>query len=220
MVSVEEESVVVDEELAQLLLPSTFSLEECRAKSRASRTKRELQCILLGEKLVKEAQAARAKALTDSETACQRLGPHHSTKQAAEPIPAASPPQRSWTAEEKAKLEQGKQAACQLRAGAAMRKSLRDSWARSSVASEARSSASWAFRKSISKPVDHNCHFNLDFASLRQLTERYDMATVDSARSLASSVGVGNRASGERLHRVQPVIGGSQQGDGFTESGN
>ena len=56
-----DEELEIDEELAELLKPSSFSLAECRAKSRATRTKGELKLILDGEKAVMEARAARLK---------------------------------------------------------------------------------------------------------------------------------------------------------------
>ncbi|KAL0038302.1 hypothetical protein WJX77_001356 [Trebouxia sp. C0004] len=182
--------VEVDEELAQLLSPSTFSLAECRAKSRAARTERDLKRILLGERLVMESRQNRFRAKFESEAPKSISDLGTSTSQADEPTSAAPQPIRNWTAQEAAKIEQGKKTAHKLRADAAMRKSFRNSWARSSAASEARSSAGWSFGKIANKTPDPQCQFTLDFSSLRQLTERYDLAMVDSARSMASSVGI------------------------------
>ena len=181
--------VEVDQELAQLLSPSTFSLAECRAKSRAARTERALKRFLLGEKLVMESRHNRARAKLESEACESSLDLGISTSQAAEPTSAAPQPIRNWTAQEAAKIEQGKKTANKLRADAAMRKSIRSSWARSSAASEAKSSAGWSFGKIANKLPEHQPQFKLDFSSLRQLTERYDLAMMDSARSMASSVG-------------------------------
>ena len=108
--------VEVDQELAQLLSPSTFSLAECRAKSRAARTERDLKRILLGEKLVMESRHNRARAKLESEASESNLDLGTSTSQAAEPTSAAPQPIRNWTAQEAAKIEQGKkqQTSCVL----------------------------------------------------------------------------------------------------------
>lgn len=154
-----------DTELAQLLAPSTFSLDECRARSRAARTPEELQLILLGEKRVMEAQAKRAKAAGSAPCG-------HST----------------WTPEEKAKIQRGKEAAERMRASADTRRDLRMSWARSSLGS-ADSASGWCFANlasprctpvSAKKPRQQK----LDFKLLKSVNERYSM---NSARSAASS---------------------------------
>ncbi len=202
--------VEVDEELAQLLSPSTFSLAECRAKSRAARTERDLERILLGEKLVMESRQNRVKTKLESEAPKSTLDSETtSTSQAAEPTTAVPQPTRNWTAQEAAKIEQGKKTANKLRADAAMRKSFRSSWARSSAASEAKSSAGWSFGKIANKLPEHQPQFKLDFSSLRQLTERYDLAMMDSARSMATSVGT--NAASQRCRQAQAVISASQQ---------
>ncbi len=201
--------VEVDEELAQLLSPSTFSLAECRAKSRAARTERDLNRILLGEKLVMESRQNRVRAKLESEAPKSHLDSETSTSEAAEPTSAAPQPIRNWTAQEAAKIEQGKKTANKLRADAAMRKAFRSSWARSSAASEAKSSAGWSFGKIPNKLPEHQCQFKLNFSSLRQLTERYDLAMMDSARSMASSVGT--NAASQRCQQAQAVISASQQ---------
>jgi hypothetical protein len=200
--------VEVDEELAQLLSPSTFSLAECRAKSRAARTERDLKRILLGEKIVMESRQNRVRAKLESEAPKCNLDSGTSTSQAAEPTSTAPQPMRNWTAQEAAKIEQGKKTAHKLRADAAIRKSFRSSWARSSAASEARSSAGWSFGKIANKSSEHQCQFKLDFSSLRQLTERYDLAMIDSARSMASSVGID--AASRRCRQAQAVVSASQ----------
>lgn len=199
---------MVDEELAQLLSPSTFSLAECRAKSRAARTERDLARILLGEKLVMESTQNRVRAKLESEAPKYNIDSGTSTPQADEPTSAAPQPIRNWTAQEAAKIEQGKKRAHKLRADAAMRKSFRSSWARSSAASEARSSAGWSVGKIANKLPEHQCQFKLDFSSLRQLTERYDLAMIDSARSMASSVGY--NAASRKSRQAQAVVSASQ----------
>ena len=201
--------VEVDQELAQLLSPSTFSLAECRAKSRAARTERDLKRILLGEKLVMESRHNRARAKLESEASESNLDLGTSTSQAAEPTSAAPQPIRNWTAQEAVKIEQGKKTANKLRADAAMRKSIRSSWARSSAASEAKSSAGWSSGKIANKLPEHQPQFKLDFSSLRQLTERYDLAMMDSARSMTTSVGT--NAASERCRQAQAVISALQQ---------
>ncbi len=200
--------VEVDEELAQLLSPSTFSLAECRAKSRAARTERDLKRILLGEKLVMESRQNRVRAKLEAEASKCKLDSGTSTSQADEPTSAAPQPIRNRTAQEAAKIEQGKKTAHKLRADAAMRKSFRSSWARSSAASEAKSSAGWSFGKIANKLPEHQSQFKLDFSSLRQLTERYDLAMIDSARSMASSVGID--AASQRCRQAQTVVSASQ----------
>jgi len=201
--------VEVDQELAQLLSPSTFSLAECRAKSRAARTERDLERILLGEKLVMESRQNRVKAKLESGAPKSNPDSETSTSQAAEPTTAAPQPIRNWTAQEAAKIEQGKKTANKLRADAAMRKSFRSSWARSSTASEAKSSAGWSFGKIANKLPEHQPQFKLDFSSLRQLTERYDLAMMDSARSMTTSVGT--NAASQRCRQAQAVISALQQ---------
>ncbi|DBA86460.1 TPA: hypothetical protein ACH3X2_005443 [Trebouxia sp. C0005] len=198
----------VDEELAQLLSPSTFSLAECRAKSRAARTERDLKRILLGEKLVMESRQNRVRAKLELEAHKGMLDSGTSTSQADEPTSAAPQPIRNWTAQEAAKIEQGKKTAHKLLADAAMRKSFRSSWARSSAASEAKSSAGWSFGKIANKLPEHRCQLKLDVSSLRQLTERYDLAMIDSARSMASSVGLD--AASQRCRQAQAVLSASQ----------
>ncbi|KAL3141505.1 hypothetical protein ABBQ32_005066 [Trebouxia sp. C0010 RCD-2024] len=155
-----------DTELAQLLAPSTFTVDECRARSRAARTPEELQLILLGEKRVMEAQAKRARAAA-----------------------SASREHPIWTTEEKAKIQRGKEAAERMRASADTRKNPRMSWARSSLAS-AESAGSWCF----AKPASPNCipvgakkprQQKLDLKLLKSINERYSM---NSARSMASSI--------------------------------
>ena len=201
--------VEVDEELAQLLSPSTFSLAECRAKSRAARTERDLKRILLGEKLVMESRQNRVRAKLEAKAPKCNTDLGTSTSEADEPTSAAPQPIRNWTAQEAAEIEQGKKTALKLRADAAMRKSFRSSWARSSAASEAKSSAAWSFGQIANKLPEHQHQFKLDFSSLRQLTERYDLAMMDSARSMASSVGT--NAASQRSRQAQAVISASQQ---------
>ena len=149
-----------DLELAQLLAPSTFSLDKCRARSRAARTSEELKFILIGEECVKKALAKRNRLPRSS----------------AEPSSLAS------------QIQQGKQAAERLRASADERKDLRKSWARSSFAS-AGSAADWCL-KSIASPdcspvADKKQNKpRLDLKSVKSCNERYSMVSV---RSTASS---------------------------------
>ena len=181
-----EEEVEIDAELAELLQPSTYCIATYRAQTRAARSKRELQLILDGEKLVMEARAARLKEQ-------QHASPVHQTgskdvKPLATDAPTTSiqPGPHQWTAKEKAQIKKGKLAAQQMRIAAAMRKSLRDSWSKSSVASE----ASFSFgniARSTSMSSQHLL-FKLDFSTLRSQQERYDKALAESARTTSSSV--------------------------------
>lgn len=155
-----------DTELAQLLAPSTFSLEECRARSRAARTPEELKLILLGEKRVMEARAKRIKA-------------------------AASSPRGhyTWTTEEKAKIQKGREAAERMRASADSRRELRMSWARSSLATT-ESAAGWSFKNlatsaGIPTGAKKPSQPKLDLQLLGSVNKRYSM---NSARSTASSI--------------------------------
>ena len=174
----------IDEELAQLLHALTFSMEECRAKSRAARTPHELECILRGEKKVKEARAERLKV---SKAVATNLSTLANASGAAHTVSPTGHSVRSK--KDIARIEKGREAAQMLRASAHLRFSLRDSWARSSVASEAGSAASFSFSSNARKTRDAKQikQVKLDLSSLRNFTARYNM---DSARSMASSVDV------------------------------
>ena len=150
-----------DVELAQLLAPSTFSLDECRARSREARTPEELNLILIGEECVKRARAKRNTL----------------PRSAAESSSLAS------------RIQEGKQAAERLRASAGERKDLRQSWARSSLAS-AGSAADWCLKSLVgpdcSSAVDRKQNKpRLDLKSVESFNERYSMI---SARSTTNSV--------------------------------
>ena len=150
-----------DVELVKLLAPSTFSLEQCRARSREARSPEELSLLLIGEKRVKEALAKRA-----------RLG-----KPSAEPSLL------------QARIQKGKEAAERLRATADERRDLRKSWARSSLGS-AESAAEWYLRSltmSDQSPAgaQQQSQPRLDLKSIKSFNKRYSM---NSARSTASSV--------------------------------
>lgn len=150
-----------DAELVELLAPSTFSLEECRTRSRETRSPEELSLLLIGEKRVKEALAKRA-----------RLG-----------RPAAEPSSLQ------ARIQKGKEAAERLRATADERRDLRKSWARSSLGST-ESAAEWYLRSltmSDQSPANalEQSQPRLDLKSIKSFNKRYSM---NSARSTASSV--------------------------------
>lgn len=173
-----------DSELAQLLAPSTFSLDECRARSREARTPEELNLILIGEECVKRARAER-NTLPGS---------------AAEPNLLA------------AQSQKGKQAAERLRASADERKDLRKSWARSSLGS-AGSAAEWYLKSLLSSacsPVGDKKQNKpqVDLKSVKSFNERYSMISV---RSTASSIDAPlprtkrNRKSGASIPRSSPV---------------
>ncbi len=205
----------MDEELAQLLTPSTFSLEECRAKSRAARTDRERERILLGERLVMQARAARTKQQQEGKTASYNSSSVVSTAYSDDQMQVGDTTlqsiKRDWTAAQKSKIETGKRAAQSLRADAALRRSVRDSWARSSAASEAGSFTGFSFGKTTRKSLgsEHQHQLKLDFSSLRKITERYDMAMIDSARSMASSADVA--VSSHSVCQTQSAVTASQQ---------
>ena len=173
----------IDKELADLLAPSTFSIEECRARSRAARTPAELKRILLGEKRVLEARAERAR-LAKAAAALDCSSGKPST-------PAQAAGHCKWTPAEMARIEKGKEAAQKLRAKADVRASLRDSWTRSSIGSDAGSASGWCFqslvRKSQPRPRKSHLMLSMDFSSIRSFSERYSL---DSARSMASSADV------------------------------
>lgn len=150
-----------DAELKELLAPSTFSLEECRARSREARSPEELSLLLIGEKRVKEARAKRA-----------RLG-----------RPALEPSLLQ------AQIQKGKEAAERLRATADERRDLRKSWARASLGSSG-SAAEWYLRSltcSDRSPAgaQEQGQPRLDLKSIKSFNKRYSM---NSARSSASSV--------------------------------
>ena len=181
--------VDIDEELAELLKPITFSLEECRAKSRAARTESERSSILLGERLVKQSQAERAKKqLQTGPERCPTLLP--STSQATGASAAAYHIGKpNWTAEERANIAEGKRAAQRMLAEAATRKSVRKSKTRKAK-TEARSSAKFLFGTAARNSLgpEYHCNPKMSFTSIKQLPERYDMTTLDSARSMVSSM--------------------------------
>lgn len=185
--------VELDEELVELLKPITFSLEECRAKSRAARTESERSSILLGERLVKQSQAERAKKqLQTGPERCPTLLP--STSQATDASAAAYHIGKpNWTAEERANFAEGKRAAQRMLAEAATRKSVRKSRAKT----EARSSAKFLFGTAARNSLgpEYHCNPKMSFTSIKQLPERYDVTTLDSARSMVSSMDgrVGNQ---------------------------
>ena len=173
-----DEELKIDEELAELLKPSSFSLAECRAKSRAARTKRELKLILDGEKAVMEARAARLRNQSDL---ANSPGPSGATSQESETSSAATQAcMQEWTAVEQARIRKGKKAAHKMQADAALRRSLRDS-----VASE----ASFSFRNIANKPLwsQPQAIFKLDFSTLKSCQDRYDQALADSARTSTRS---------------------------------
>ena len=150
-----------DLELAQLLAPSTFSLDECRARSREARTPEELKLILIGEECVKKARAKRNRF----------------PKSAADPSSLAL------------RIQQGKQAAERLRASASEHKNLRKLWERSSSGS-AGSAADWCLKSLASpncSPVGDKKQNKpqLVSKSVKSFNERYSMISV---RSTASSV--------------------------------
>ena len=173
-----------DVELAQLLAPSTFSLDECRARSRKARTTEQLKFILRGEKRVMEARTKRVE--------CPRPAAEPSSLPPQPVKAAASAPHGpcTWTAEEKAKIQKGKEAAERMRASADMRRDLRKSWARSSSASAAPlAAAGWCSKglanDCISVGANKQSQPRLDLTSPKSFNERYSM---NSARSMASSV--------------------------------
>lgn len=175
-----------DLELARLLAPSTFSLDECRARSRKARTPEELHLILIGEECVKRARAERNR------------------------LPGSAA-ERNLLAEQSQK---GKQAAERLRASANERRDLRKSWARSSLGS-AGSAAEWCLKSLVSSSCSpagdkKQSKPQLELKSVKSfnINERYSMVSV---RSTASSVDApmprtkSNRKSGAPVPRSSTV---------------
>ena len=181
-----EEEVEIDAELAESLKPSTFCIAEYRAQSRAARSKRELQLILDGEKLVMDARAARLKEQRQASPVHKAGLKDVKPLETLAPAAGIQPGPHKWTAKERAQIKKGKLAAQHMRIAAAMRRSLRDSWSKSSFASE----ASFSFgniARSTSLSSQHPL-FKLDFSTLRSQQDRYDKALADSARTTSSSV--------------------------------
>ena len=188
-----------DQELAELLAPSTFSLEECRARSRAARTPEELSRILRGEKRVMEARAERIKLHHAASPTMSCLASSSHPAEAAAAAPATT--QHTWSLIEQAKIKRGKEAAHRLRASADVRSSLRDSWARSSVASDAGSAAGWYFKSLACKSMGagKQGQLRLDFSTLRRYSERY---SINSARSTLSSIDIAAPSNNVPCHTL------------------
>lgn len=173
------EAIELDAELSELLKPSSFSLAECRAKSRAARNKRELAFILAGEKLVMQARQARQKERKQANAG------HEPAAQAGTSSLEVQQVRQAWTSEERAQIEKGRKAAIEMRNNSASHKLMRDS-----MTSSAASSASFSFSKTTNRTdlVQHHdqLRFNLKFMTLRCQQERYCEA-LTSARSSATT---------------------------------